>query len=232
MPDFGPLSVVEWVEPSRPRRARRLQAPFTEVRFARVCDVLTSPEGHLTTIELTRNARLRHPADREAHLAAHLLVRHVAATSLGTDPDEVEIRQHCPDCNGTDHGRPHVVGHDLFVSLSHTRERVAAIASPHPCGIDVERVRPVADAVRRHVLTADELRHVDGADDPATAFTRLWVAKEAAVKAGLGTLSDAGTRPAPPLAGSGGASLGPVRHQWSGGPPDAAHVGAWVLDRR
>src|SRR5690606_28126603 len=114
-------------------------ATCCEVRFARVHDVLAEDGGHLTATESARNARLRHPSDRDAHRAARLLTRRVAARLLGLAPELVEIGQECADCGSTEHGRPFVISHSgLFVSLSHTRGRVAAIAATRPCGIDVE----------------------------------------------------------------------------------------------
>lgn len=216
-----PGTASRWKDPRRP-----VALPAVEVRFARVDDVLASSGGALTALETARNQRLRHPADRAAHRAAHLLVRRVAARLLAAPADEVEIAQLCPTCGGTDHGRPHVVGHpSLFVSLSHTRDRVAAIAAHRPCGIDVEPVRPVTDALRHRVLTAAELRRVQTSEDPATTFTRIWAAKEAMVKAGLGTLADAATWPA----------SAPSLQQWTGGTPNTyspggtRYVGAWLV---
>jgi len=196
-----------------------VEARATQIRFARVADVLAGTGGRLNAGELARNARLRHRDDRDAHRAAHLLVRRVAARLLAVSADDLDLAHRCPGCGSDRHGRPRLVGHDgTFVSLSHTRGMVAAIAATRPCGIDVERVRAVTAAVRRQVLTAEELRSVGVAADPATAFTRIWVAKEAMVKAGLGTLDTAGTwsAPAPPV----------VRH-WSG--EATGYVGAWFV---
>lgn len=209
-----PAPSIAWLQ-------RLPTALHTEVRFARVGDVLIEDSGVLTAAEQARNARIRHSADRDAHRAAHLLVRRVAARLLGAHPDEVEIAQVCPECHKADHGRPHVVGHpELFVSLSHTRDRVAAIASTRPCGVDVEPVRPVMDSVRRLVLTDAEAQLVAESADPATTFARLWVAKETMVKAGLGNLSTAQDWPA---------LTAPVIRQWTGGSAARPHVGAWLV---
>lgn len=215
------FAVLDRPAPSTAWLARLPINLHTEVRFARVRDVLLEGPGLLSPAEQARNARLRHSADRDAHRAAHLLVRRVAARLMGAHPDEVEIAQECADCHKTDHGRPFVVGHpELFVSLSHTRHRVAAIASTRPCGVDVEPVRPVMDSVRRLVLTDAEARQVAESADPATGFARLWVAKEAMVKAGLGDLATAHEWPA---------LTAPAMRQWTGGPAGQPHVGAWLV---
>ncbi len=80
----------------------------------------------------------------------------------------------------------------------------------------------VSDGVRRQVLTAEEIARVDAAVDPATAFSQLWVVKEAMVKAGLGTLTTAGRWPA---------LATPRVRQWSGGTAERTYVGAWLVDR-
>lgn len=149
-------------------------------------------ETALTALERARRDRLRTPADLAAFTAAHLLVRACAATLIGCPPADVVINQHCTGCGADGHGRPSVQGHpQIWVSLSHTRGCVAAIAASQPCGIDVEvrRTRPPVSGA----LTAEEARWVERQSDP-DAFTRLWVRKEALVKAGVGALDDMVTR--------------------------------------
>ncbi|MFT4286062.1 4'-phosphopantetheinyl transferase family protein [Nocardioides sp.] len=148
--------------------------------------------GWLTEVERARHDRLRLPADRAAYLAAHVLVRAAAAELLGADPAELVLEQRCPDCERTDHGRPAIAGTGLHVSLSHTRGWVAAAAAERPVGIDVERIRPVSPGVVARMLTESEQEWLWRQPDADRAFTRLWVRKEALVKAGAGRLADAG----------------------------------------
>lgn len=147
----------------------------------------------LTASEQSRNARLRRPADRADHLAAHALALHLAralATDLG-EPTDGRLAQDCPDCGGTDHGVPRLHGAPrVHVSLAHARGWVAAAAADVPCGVDVETmdgapVEPVPD-----VLAPAESAWL--ARRPAATrsadFLRLWTRKEALVKAGVTTL--------------------------------------------
>lgn len=162
----------------------------------------------LTEAEQARHDRLRLAEDRAAYLAAHVLVRSAAAELLGADPTELVVEQRCPDCGGTDHGRPTIAGADIHISLSHTRGWVAAVAAEQPVGVDVERVRPVVAGVLTRTLSEAEQAWLRCQPDPERAFARLWVRKEALVKAGHGRLAAAsaldalGTRgPAEQIAG-------------------------------
>lgn len=150
-------------------------------RFAAVDEV--SVDAELTGAERARHDRLRFAADRDAYRAAHLLVRACAGELLGIAPARVRLQQHCPRCGDAGHGRPSIAGEPgVHLSLSHTRGFVAAVAAVSECGIDVERV---ADSIPRTAVTAREQTWLDATADPLLGFTRLWVRKEALVKAGI-----------------------------------------------
>lgn len=153
---------------------------MTVARFTPVGDVRV--DAALTATEFARRERLVRTEDHAAYTAAHLLVRACAGELLGVAPTTLSLEQHCPSCGGVDHGRPSLAGHeDVYVSLSHTRGYVAAIASHAPCGIDVE-LR--AATIPSRALTGRESGWVQAQPDPPDAFTRLWVRKEALIKLG------------------------------------------------
>ena len=128
--------------------------------------------------ERGRLAGLRHPADREAFVAAHAALRWVAAERLGRDPDDVVI-------DTTNTGRPVLRDDAAHVSLARRRGVVAVVVHDTPVGIDVERCPPDVDvrAVSRRFFPRAEAEAVTSAADPASAFCRLWVRKEAVGKA-------------------------------------------------
>ncbi|MEV6979102.1 4'-phosphopantetheinyl transferase superfamily protein [Kitasatospora sp. NPDC093806] len=157
-------------------------------------DVLRHPEAGehlLTALEKERAARFRHESGRVDFTAAHILVRLCAAELLGVPADGIVLAQHCPDCDKDDHGKPYLPDHPgIAVSLSHTKGVVAAAAGHRPIGVDVElitRSGTLLDVAPR-VLAAEELRLVRQHADPARAFLRLWVRKEALIKIGRTTL--------------------------------------------
>lgn len=143
---------------------------------------LLSPE------ELARLERLRRPRDRAEYATAHVLLRHVLASRLGTEQIRMG-RRPCPCC-GAAHGRPFVASPEtgLEVSLAHGAGVVAvALCLDGPVGVDVERVDAPLDGAE-HRLHPVERRELDDvpADQRAGAFTRTWVRKEAYLKA-IGT---------------------------------------------
>ncbi|MFJ9390354.1 4'-phosphopantetheinyl transferase family protein [Nocardioides sp. NPDC101246] len=157
------------------------------VRFAAVAEV-DADLGLLTAAERARHERLVADADKQAYAAAHVLVRECAAELLGTAREEIVIEQRCARCGSLEHGEPSVAGAAAIrVSLSHTRGQVAAVAAGRRCGIDVEKVSRGPD----RALSPREAAWVEGQEDAAYAFTRLWVRKEALVKAGHGSMAAA-----------------------------------------
>ncbi|WNV76037.1 4'-phosphopantetheinyl transferase superfamily protein [Geodermatophilus sp. DSM 44513] len=160
--------------------------------LARPADVLRAGGRHLlTSAERRRAEALRSPADRDAHVAAHLLVRHCAAVRAGLPVAALELVQRCAECGSPEHGRPSIAGlPDLHVSLAHTRGAVVAGADSRPVGVDVEEARPGPPdpALLAAALTAAEAAEVRAAADPSAALLRSWVRKECLVKVGALTL--------------------------------------------
>ncbi|GAA2138699.1 hypothetical protein GCM10009760_20240 [Kitasatospora kazusensis] len=160
-------------------------------------DVLGHPETDrftLTDVESERAARFRHEEDRRNFVAAHLLVRLCAERLLGR-PGPMTLAQYCPDCGLPGHGKPYLPEHpDIHISLSHTRGAVAAAAGYGPVGVDVELPQRggTDPGVLQRVLTEAERRQVERHPDPAYAFLRQWVRKEALIKIGRVTLDTMG----------------------------------------
>jgi len=94
------------------------------------------------------------------------------------------------------HGKPLLAAHHPRVefSVSHCGPVAAIAISTAPLGVDVERVRHVADveSMAAQVFSADEQRALAEAADPSAAFLRGWTRKEAVLKArGTGFSADA-----------------------------------------
>ena len=72
-------------------------------------------------------------------------------------------------------GKPFFPG-DRFFNLSHSGELAVIALADVPVGVDVQRVGPVSEALRRRVLTEAELSRED------RDFFFFWTRKEAALK--------------------------------------------------
>ena len=82
-----------------------------------------------------------------------------------------------------EHGKPSIVGHpDIFFNLSHCKNAAVCAISDHPVGIDVESIREYKESLVRYTMNDAEIREIESAENPASAFIRLWTMKEATMK--------------------------------------------------
>lgn len=141
----------------------------------------------ITETEEELRAALDHPelyADKVANLKAGsnrmlevLAVRRAMKVLFGGEEKLVEYDEH---------GAPRLADGSQYISISHTRDYVAVIASDAPVGIDIERRGERVQRVTSHFLQHDELAllALSSADDEALqlALHLAWSAKEAAFK--------------------------------------------------
>ncbi|MET8051102.1 MULTISPECIES: 4'-phosphopantetheinyl transferase family protein [unclassified Streptosporangium] len=140
----------------------------------------------LSPTEQDRAARYRREGDRHRFITGGWLLRTAAATYLGVSPAAVPVIRSCPRCNKP-HGKPQVTHTGLHVSVSHAGNRVAvALSTAGPVGVDVEAIptTPPEELSRRALSSAERAALADlPAHAQNAAFIRLWVCKEAALKA-------------------------------------------------
>jgi 4'-phosphopantetheinyl transferase len=149
------------------------------------------PEDRLTSVvpeaEQRRAGRYRQRVDRLRSLTGAWLLRAAVAAQTGDRPGEVLVDRTCTDC-GQQHGRPRLPANSgIEVSVSHAGERVAvALTRLGEVGVDVE-FTPLTTHFDRdlaeNTLSSWELAHLDGSGHPGADFHRLWVRKEALLKA-------------------------------------------------
>lgn len=137
-------------------------------------------DGVLSRDEAERAARFVFPRLGEAWAGAHVLLREVLGRATLTSAAHVRIRT-------GESGKPSVDGVEF--SLSHTGSVVLIGLGDLPLGVDVEKV-PEERAVQQvgssfHPREAAELLGLP-ADERPGAFARVWVRKEALLKA-IGT---------------------------------------------
>ncbi|MDO4784123.1 MAG: 4'-phosphopantetheinyl transferase superfamily protein [Propionibacteriaceae bacterium] len=157
----------------------------------------------LSAPELERAARFVVPGLGQTWAAAHVLVREVLGRATRTPADQVRVWP-------GEHGKP-LTGEVEF-SLSHTGTLVLIGLGGLPLGVDVEALPSEHTATQvggcLHPRETAELLAL-APDRRPEAFARLWVRKEAMLKAiGTGLLRDVaadyvgtGEDPATPIAG-------------------------------
>lgn len=141
-------------------------------------------EALLTRAEADRAARFKHDRDRRRYVVGRAQLRKILGRYLGTEAKALEFRY------GT-HGKPALSGpacHErLHFNMTRSDELGAvALRLDVDLGIDLERIRPLPDALdiaKRH-FAREEYEALCARPD---AFFSYWTRKEAVVKSsGLG----------------------------------------------
>ena len=106
-------------------------------------------------------------------------------------------RKYVGEWTYNERGKP--ISENLYFNLSHGDGIVVfARSEKFPIGVDVERIRPVGDALKRYALSDEEYAFIDTDED----FFTFWTAKESLAKAhGGGIDKDVKNIPALPVNG-------------------------------
>ncbi|MCP3368574.1 4'-phosphopantetheinyl transferase family protein [Bradyrhizobium cajani] len=133
--------------------------------------------GCLNAAERTRADRYARPDLARRFVAGRVIMRHVLARVLGVPPADVAITHNA-------WGRPELAGGPFF-NLSHAgRSALFAIDELAPVGVDIEIDDPAAEqGWFDAILSARERAEFDAGRPAASTLLRLWVRKEAIVKA-------------------------------------------------
>jgi len=145
-------------------------APFTERAYTVLSDA-----------ERTAAARFVRVADSTRYVHAHGTLRHLLASCTGRHPRELQFE-------ASPEGKPCLADSDVQFSLSHSGNYIAVgVCVGRPVGVDIEEMR--ADRYFRQLARAyfapDEVEWLESAptQERPTRFFRLWVVKEALLKA-------------------------------------------------
>jgi 4'-phosphopantetheinyl transferase len=143
------------------------------------------PEGSMNTIYL---APYTLPEGEKSFTYEHLLGRRLLAFAL-KDGFRLEVDQVWLDAfiRTEKGGKPFIFGlPHVHYNISHCVGMVALALSDRPVGVDVEKVRPMRDALVRRVLTEEEqsfLYKTASCEEARSEwFTRFWTLKESYLK--------------------------------------------------
>ena len=70
----------------------------------------------------------------------------------------------------------------IHFNMSHCSQAAICALSPHPIGIDVERIRSYNESVARYTMNDEEMRQILSSPHPDISFIKLWTMKEALLK--------------------------------------------------
>lgn len=142
-------------------------------------DVLARLEATLSHDECARAARFVFPRHRVQYVACRGILRELLGQCLGVEPWAVRFRY-------TAHGKPELDGEvsDLRFNVSNCETLgLFAFASGRSVGVDVERLRPMDDALaiaeRFFSAPENEVFRATPAAGRDAAFFRCWTRKEA-----------------------------------------------------
>lgn len=136
--------------------------------------------ARLSADERARMARFRDPALAARYGARRGLLRELLGRCLGQDPAALVFSLN-------EFGKPALNGGPHF-NVSHSGQlMLVALSDRQPVGVDLERIgaEPISDQEAERVLSAEEQaawRNLPG-EELAEAFFRVWVRKEAVLKA-------------------------------------------------
>lgn len=160
---WRPFSVVAW------RRAHQAgQRGLTPEDLVR----LGSSTVHVWVVPLDD------PLKRRRHELAHAAQDQILAAYLGVEPQDLQYAT-------LPAGKPVLADGALEFNLSHSGElALVAVSRDLEVGVDLEHPRSFRNeaGIARRICTARELEHLAAADDN-DELLRLWVRKEAVVKA-------------------------------------------------
>ncbi|WP_445222796.1 4'-phosphopantetheinyl transferase superfamily protein (plasmid) [Bradyrhizobium sp. Pa8] len=136
-----------------------------------------SVTGCLDAVERTRAGRFARRQLARRFVAGRVIMRHALGRLRGVRPADVAITYNV-------WGKPEVAGGPFF-NLSHTgRTALFAVDELAPIGVDIEVEDPAAEqGWFDAILSARERAEFDAGDRAVSALLRLWVRKEAIVKA-------------------------------------------------
>jgi 4'-phosphopantetheinyl transferase len=131
--------------------------------------------------ERERAARFVHDVHRRRFIVARAALRRILGAHLGVAPATLRFTEGA-------HGKPALDGTGLEFNLSHSHElALVAVTRDAPVGVDVEHLRPVADALgiaRSHFAPSERAALAAApADARDLVFLRGWTRKEAFIKA-------------------------------------------------
>jgi len=109
-------------------------------------------------------------------LVAAFLVRYALKTVYGISFKKIEILRN-------EKGKPYLKNcPGIHIIISHSENIVVCAVSDKPVGIDVQKIKPISEAVMKRVCSDKELNEIRSSDNHVSSFIYTWTKKEAVLK--------------------------------------------------
>jgi 4'-phosphopantetheinyl transferase len=144
---------------------KKFRIPHSEFRIRTLYPVI------LAVPEEVRDYK---PKDRVTFLSKH------ARKALELSAEKSGISR--PEVKKDENGIPQPFN-GTFWSITHKTEYVGGVVSPHPIGIDIEKIRPCSRGLFEKTAGEAEWALADQVKDDFSTFYRYWTSKEAVLKA-------------------------------------------------
>lgn len=175
---------IDWPSPPAELPAGADDIHLWAVELDRPGEEIAALERLLSGEERERANQFKLPHLRERYTVARTALRRILAGRLGCDPAALKF-------DYTPRGKPFLAGAmagQLHFNLAHSAElALIAVTTLAPLGVDVERIRPMRDAlsIAERFFSPRELAALRGVPTAArdAAFFSLWSRKEAWLKA-------------------------------------------------
>ena len=134
---------------------------------------LGQSEVHIWVVQLDD------PDRQKRRLLAHASLNQILAQYLDVEPADLRFAT-------LDYGKPVLASGELQFNLSHSgRVGVVAVSTTLPVGVDVQKPHSTVTKpwFKQRICTARELADLGARDPDPDAVLRLWVRKEAVIKA-------------------------------------------------
>lgn len=134
---------------------------------------------YVTPEKRAKIQRFRKPIDATRSLLGDLIIRFILCRHYGFDNNEISYEHQ-------EFGKPYLPGFPaIHFNISHSGDWVVGVVSPHPVGIDIERITEVKENFAALALTTEEHTKLQTLDETERnlLFFELWTLKESYVKA-------------------------------------------------
>ena len=126
----------------------------------------------LTLLPLSEQKNISAKREGTNSLVAAFLVRYALKNVFGISFKKIEILRN-------EKGKPYLKNFpDIHISISHSENSVVCAVSDKPAGIDIQKIKPVSEAVMKRVCSDKELNEIKNSFSPVSSFIYTWTKKE------------------------------------------------------